>query len=282
MSLLGTLAKVAVGIAVAKGVGSMMKKSRGASGGTPAPKPDGGLFGEATRADTGGQPDNLEDLMGSVLGGKGRKSSGGKADAGLGGLLDQLAGGAQKGGQAGGGLGDLLGGLTGGKAGGGGLGDLLGGLVGGAAPQSSGGSGGSFGDLLNQSIQNRGEPEEPPTQDQEAMAALMLRAMIQAAKSDGKVDQAERDKLIGTLGDVSEDEKAFVRSELQRPIDIEGLASQVPAELREQVYLMSVMGIDLDNRAEAQYLHDFATAMNLGRDQVNAVHDELGVQRIYA
>jgi len=59
------------------------------------------------------------------------------------------------------------------------------------------------------------------------------------------------------------------------------LASHVPAGMEKQVYLMSVMAINLDNQKEAQYLHDLATAMKIGKADVNAVHDHLGVPKLY-
>jgi len=46
-----------------------------------------------------------------------------------------------------------------------------------AAPEPDAG----FGDLLNQSLRSYGEPDVPPAPQQEAAAALLLRAMIQAA-----------------------------------------------------------------------------------------------------
>ena len=272
MSLMGTLAKVAIGVAVAKGVGSMMKK--GGAG--------GGLFGGAGAQTQGSaQGGGLEGLLGSVLGGQAGGAQQGSSGGGLGGLLEQLGGAGQAGGQGGGGLGDLLGGLAGGAVGGGGLGGLLGGLAGKAQPQSSGG-GGSFGDLLNSSLQNQGEPEVAPSADQEAAAGLMLRAMIQAAKSDGEIDVGEQKKLLKNLGDVSAEEEAFVDHEMNQPVDVPGLAAQVPRGMEQQVYTMSVLGIDLDSQAEAQYLHDLASAMSIGQAEVNAVHDHLGVQRIYS
>lgn len=279
MSLLGTLAKVALGIAVAKGVGSMMKKGRtgnSPSGGAPSGGSGGG-FG-----------DILEQLGGGS--GTGRKpqrspNSGG----GLGDLLEQLGGGA------GGGLGDILGQL--GKQAGGGrssgrstsrqtdqasdsLGDVFGDFIKDAAPEDS--HNGSFGDIFNQSLDRGGEPELPPSREQEVAAGLMLRAMIQAAKSDGTVDHAERQKLMDNLGDISREERAFVEQEFARPIDVSGLARQVPRGLEQQVYLMSVMGIDLDNRKEAQYLHDLATELEMDRNQVNGIHDHLGVPLLYS
>ena len=275
MSLMGTLAKVAIGVAVAKGVGGMLKGAAGQA--QPSGRAgNGGLFGGTHSPGAGQSRTGLEDMMGDILGGRAGGGAGGQG-GGLGGILEQLGGGQ---GGSGGGLGDLLGGLAkqaqqGGGAGG--LGGLLGGLTGAGGSQQNG----SFGDLLNQSMQRRGEPEVAPSQDQEAMAGLMLSAMIQAAKSDGVVDEEERKRLLDNLGDVSPQEREFVQRELQKPVDAGALAAMVPDGMQQQVYLMSVMGINLDNQKEAQYLHELAAAMNIGKNEVNAVHDHLGVPRLY-
>ena len=240
MSLLKTLAKVAIGIAVTKGVGSILKKG-GSSGST--------------------------------------SSRGG----GLGDILEQL-GGAQRGGQSGtgGSLGDLIGGMAGQgrRASDNSLGDIFGDFLG-DAPTSTN-SNESFGDLFNQSLEKEDEPEAPPSAQQEAVAALMLRAMIQAMKSDGKIDGAEEEKLMEHLGDISLQERQFVNQELANPVDIKDLARQTPRGLEPQVYLMSLMAIDLDKQAEAQYLHDLATAMGLEREEVNAIHDHIDVPHLYS
>ncbi|MEZ5910784.1 MAG: DUF533 domain-containing protein [Paracoccaceae bacterium] len=301
MSLMGTLAKVAIGIAVAKGVGSMMQKRDAGDAGS------GGTFGGPHSP--GGAGGGLEDMMGDILGGRSSRRSGGnttrgQADAGNdGGLFGGSGGGLgdimeelgrampDKGagsGRTGGGLDDILGNLGGGSAqggaGGGGLGDLLGGILGGLGGAAAGGAsgrGGSFGDILNQSLGNRGEPDIQPTREQDAAAALMLRAMIQAAKSDGKIDAREREKLLGNLGDISEAEKRFVNAEMQAPVDVAGLARQVPRGLEAQVYTMSVMAIDLDNRNEANYLHQLAGSLGIDQRQVNQIHARLGVPALY-
>lgn len=281
MSLIKTLAKVAVGVAVAKGVSGMMKQGQ-----ARAAQREGGLFGQrntqgARQRDGGG----IEDLLGAVMGGQG-------GSAGLGGMLERLGGAGAgnglndilgqltAGGGSGGGLGGMLGQLTGGQ-GGGGLADMLGGLLGGAAAGTAASSRG-FGDLLNQAIARQDEPEIRPSADQEALAALMLRAMIQAMKSDGQIDAAEQDRLLGRLGDVSDQERAFVQAEMQKPVDAGALAREVPQGLEQQIYAMSVMGIDLDSQSEAQYLHGLATAMGLDAQAVNAIHAELGVPSLYA
>jgi uncharacterized membrane protein YebE (DUF533 family) len=211
---------------------------------------------------------------------------------GLGGLLEQLAGAGSKtaapGGQKGG-LDDLLGQLS---KGGGGLGDLLGGLGGAAAGGAAAGGAVArgnlpnakqkeFGELLNQSLRNFGEPDVAPTQDQEALAALMLRAMIQAAKSDGKIDENEKKKLLGSMGDISDADMAFLKAELAAPVSVAGLVKQVPQGLGPQVYSVSVMAISLDNQNEAKYLHELAQGLGLVPTEVNQMHAKLGVPALY-
>lgn len=280
MSLMKTLAKVAVGVAIAKGVSSMTKGRPAAPTGSTGAD---GLFRGPNSAEpqTASSGKQLEGMMDQILGGSNTAPAGPSArqSGGLGGLLEQLSGGTaggQTGGAGGaGGLNDLLGGLSGS----GGLGGILGGLAG--ALQGGQQSEGSFGDVLRSQFDSTPEPAKSPTQDQEAAAGLMLSAMLQAAKSDGKFDRAEQTKLMEKLGDVSPQERAFVEAELKKPVDVRGLAGSVPRGMQAQVYLMSVLGIDLDSQAEAQYLHELATEMSLDQHTVNAIHDQVGVTRIY-
>ncbi len=135
--------------------------------------------------------------------------------------------------------------------------------------------------MLNASFNNKGEPDVAPTADQNAVAGLMLKAMIQAAKSDGKIDESEKGKLLGQLGDIDREEMAFVQAQMKAPVDVKGLARQVPQGLQAQVYTMSVMAIDLDNQNEAQYLHELAQALAIDQKSVNHIHAQLGVPALY-
>lgn len=278
-----TLLKVAIGVLVAKGVASLTRgSSAGSTGGTTT------SAGRGTRIDTGSKG-GLEDMMGDVLG-SGRSSgtrTTGQSGGGLGDLLDQISGQKRASPRATapkGGLEDILGGLTGrssdagspggvtaGWAGGktGGVGDLLDQVLGGKAGAGSGGL--KTGPLTL--------PE--PDREEELSAVLMLRAVIQAVKCDGDLDDAERDRLTQAMGDADQREVQAVQAELQRPVDVQGLARSVPAGLEPQVYMASLMAIDLDQRAEADYLNELAGALDLSPDQVNAIHDKAGVQRLY-
>lgn len=311
MSLVGTLAKVAIGIAIAKGVSSMGKSASNAGGqstqgglgdlmggmlgggaqsGQSSQGGLGDLLGGLMGGAQGGQTNQasqggLGDLLGGLMGGASNNKSAQSSQGGLGDLLGGLMGGAQ-GGQSGasqGGLGDLLGGLMGGAGGAaaqGGLGGLLGGLMGGAGAAPANDQ--SLGQVLNSSFSNQGEPDVEPTAHQNAAAAIMIAAMIQAAKADGAIQEEEKAKLLGNLKDASKEEMAFVHAQIEAPVSIPTLVKHVPAGMQTQVYTMSLMAIDLDNQAEAQYLNDLAKAMGMGPQDVNAIHAQVGAPALYA
>jgi uncharacterized membrane protein YebE (DUF533 family) len=140
----------------------------------------------------------------------------------------------------------------------------------------------SFGRVLNSAFDQADEPEIPPNADQEAAAALLLRAMINAAQSDGELDDRERDKLMGHLGgDLGAEEAAFVQAEILSPVDMDTLVAQTPPKLAPQVYAISVLGIDLDRKSEAQYLDKLARRFGMSTELVNHIHQRLGVPPLY-
>ncbi len=331
MSLVSTLAKVALGVAVAKGADYMLAQAtgRGAGGGQPnlggvlggggsgSPQvgtnqvgtaasrgpttasggPDLGsmldsVLGGGQRgaqpgsrnavpsaAPTGSGQPSLQDMLGSILGGGSASGSAGGLPGGLGGLLEQLAGGAAGGSSPGGAR-------AGSASGGSGLDAIIGSLgsaLGGAAASGGkpGAGGGSFGDLLNQALRTGQEPKVAPAPQQEAAAGLMLKAMIQAAKCDGELDENEEAKLRDALGDATAEDIAFVNRELKAPVDIAGLVRQVPKGLEQQVYTVSVLGIDLDSQSEAKYLAALSQALGLDPRMVNAIHAKLGAPALF-
>ncbi len=283
MSLMGTLAKVAIGMAVAKGVKSM------AGGGRASSSTGGGGLGDllgqlgggsAGRSQSGG---GLGDLLGQ-LGGAGQAQSGG---GGLGDLLGQLSGGQSAGKSGGLGLENMMGGVfkNAPSAGGvGGLGGMLDSLAGkgAAGGTGSGGTGsGGIGDMLNQSFERFGEPQAAPSAEQDATAGVMLKAMLQAAKSDGRIDAAEQKALMENLGDAGPEDMEFVNQVMQAPVDAKALAREVPQGAEAQTYAMSLIACDLDSDAEAQYLNSFAVALGLQENTVNQIHAQMGEPALY-
>lgn len=176
----------------------------------------------------------------------------------------------------------------------GGLGALAGAFLGGGRGAMGGGLMAVLGSLAYSALQNQGAgaatanpvgaapgPMVPSSQgDMQRKAALLVRAMIQAAKADGQVDQQETQRIMGKLDEHGHDSEArdFVASEMRRPIDIAGLARDVttPQEATE-VYAASLMAIEVDTQAERDYLADLAGALRLPSSAVTQIHSALGL-----
>lgn len=258
----------------------------------------------------GGVSRSTSDRVGHAMGPQGLGQAGGP----LGGLLGQL-GQAVGGGRGTGGLKDLAGGMLGDatravKGGNpaaiGGLGALAGALLGGGGGAAKGALGGGALALLGvvamsalqnwQKAQAQGAPaagagglplalrEPQGAQDEQALqdqALLVLRAMVNAVKADGRVDASEiqriSEKIQGTGDDAAA--RAFVTEELRRPMDLEGIARAVrdPEEAVE-VYAASLLAIEVDTQAERDYLARLAQALRLDAATVGQVHRVLGVE----
>jgi uncharacterized membrane protein YebE (DUF533 family) len=210
-------------------------------------------------------------------------------------LLEQLLRSGQSGGGgSGNGLGGLLGGLlkgtsTGNASAGGGLGGLLGGLGGllggGAARPAQGRAGGmnyaalaSLGMMAFQAYQawqsqQASQPQAAfQTADQldgpeaEAHSHAVLRALIAAAKADGRIDEKEQQMISNELRQHTDDPQLqqWLDAEVAKPLDATDFAEFAgdPAVAAE-VYLASVLLVDDQQDAERNYLDDLAAQLQL-------------------
>ncbi len=231
-------------------------------------------------------------LLGSLMGNKSLASGLGSK------LLGSLLGGGKQeqpqAQQSGGGLAGLLGGVLGGGGGGGasqGGGGAMSGLLGllGGGGSASGGGGGLSGLLGSVMGGGGGAPAAAPAQapaqqqaDANDQAVLMIRAMVNAAKSDGRIDQTEQENIVSKLGsDVSEAEVKFLKQEFAAPLDVASFARSVPKGLEQQIYAMSLTSIELDTQNEAQYLGQLAQGLNIDPNLCNQIHDHIGAPKIF-
>ncbi|MEN9059895.1 DUF533 domain-containing protein [Ponticoccus litoralis] len=288
MGLMGTLAKMAIGYAAARGVDRM-------SGGQGL----GALLGGGAQIKGKEPASRMQAQMGQAMSGQGIGDTGGTGGSNpMAGMMEMLqkgglgAMGAGSGGnplaammqqlQSGGMDPSALRGSTGNPGGGllsqlGGGGTGLAGMFaapGGAAATAQGQGASAMADSLAQT---------PVAPEMEKAAALMLRAMIQAAKADGEIDASERAKILETVGaDADAADKAFIEEQLAAPVDPEALAADTPEAQRMQVYSASLMTIRVDTQAEAKHLDRLARAMALDEGTVNALHMQMGMQPLYS
>ena len=183
------------------------------------------------------------------------------------GLLSQLLGAGQSG--AGAGTGDVLANLanmaqemfgsasrsvqSGNPLAIGGLAALAGSLLGGGSGSVKGAVGGGalalLGSLALNALKNlnaQAVSQEAPSaaelpvglrnpanaaeeKEMENKAALILRAMISAAKADGQISASEIQRILGKIeeGGASAEEQAFVQNEMHRPLDLDSLIREV-------------------------------------------------------
>jgi uncharacterized membrane protein YebE (DUF533 family) len=126
-------------------------------------------------------------------------------------------------------------------------------------------------------------PDDPGYDENEAnrRAEILIRAMINAAKSDGHVDEQEREHILRRVGDVDPEEAEFLRREMVSPLDLQAFIRSVPRGMEKEVYTISLMGIQLDEQSEARYLIDLAQGLGLSADTCNNIHRELGAPEIF-
>jgi len=190
-------------------------------------------------------------------------------------------------GKAMGGSGGLLGGLLGGNkaqapqsgtpnSSGGGFGDILNSLAGGEKSQTQGGG---LGDLLSNALQGK-EVDATPSDEQKA--EVLLNAMLNAAKADGKIDAEEEAKLTKHIGDASPEEIEIVKKAINSPLDVEAFIKSVPKGMEQQVYMMSLLAIDLDNQKEAEYLDSLSRGLNIPQQTANLIHQKVGAPVLYS
>lgn len=251
----------------------------------------GNLLGSALGAGSQGSG-GMGDMLGSLLGG-GQQQGG----SGMGGMLGSLLGGGQQ--QGGSGIGGMLGSMLSGQQQpqqSGGMADMLGNLLGGGGQSPAGSSMGGLGNLLGGAVSKFAQTQNPSgpnltgnflpqgydQNEAEEQAKLIIRAMINSAKADGKIDQKEQDNIIAKMGDIDAEEAEFIRSEFQAPLDVNGFVRSVPRGMEQQIYTLSLAAIDLDTQQEAQYLHQLAQGFGISQETSNQLHEQVGAPKLYS
>lgn len=114
---------------------------------------------------------------------------------------------------------------------------------------------------------------------QEALGQALVRAMIAAAKADGKIDPAEKARIFERLSamQLDSDAKAFVFDELNAPLDLNAVvACAATPEMAAEIYAASLVAIECETPAEAAYLKLLAARLGLEAPLVAEIHAAAG------
>jgi uncharacterized membrane protein YebE (DUF533 family) len=247
------------------------------------------------RSAFGGGSGNLLESLGGMLGGQ--------RSGGLGDVLSGMLGGSGGGGGLGGMLGEVLN-QAGQAAGGkqnlalGGLGALAGALLGGGGKSLGGALGGGLMALLGamafKALRGSGqdpgrvplglmEPQsEADREELQNRSELVLKAMINAAKADGKIDEGEAHRIVGKLQEAGADAEGqrYVLELMGSPMETEKLvaAAQGHPNLAAEIYAASLMAIEVDTSAEKAYLAKLASGLGLAPAVTQRIEEMVGLQ----
>jgi uncharacterized membrane protein YebE (DUF533 family) len=121
-------------------------------------------------------------------------------------------------------------------------------------------------------------PPDPTGEAEEAEALLMIRAMIAAAKADGRVDAAERAAIAAQLdaAGLSAEERDFVLADFDRPLSPEALARDATDPmLRARLYAAAFAGAGEVTPPERTWLDALAQALKLDKAAAAAIEERL-------
>jgi len=118
----------------------------------------------------------------------------------------------------------------------------------------------------------------PPPDDDEAQHELgrsLLRAMIAAAKADGRIDADENRLIFERMDKLNLDAecKAFVFDELSSPLNLDAVVAGADTpEHAAEIYAASLVAIEADTAAEKGYLAMLAGRLGLAPALVAEIH----------
>jgi uncharacterized membrane protein YebE (DUF533 family) len=260
---------------------------------------------------------NFADLFGSViqnnLGPSGQQRIG-NALQNLQSSLGQMTGGGTSGAGVGGMLGSLLGAASSTMANAsqnplqaGGIGAVLGSLVGGGGDSVKGAlSGGALAMIAGvayQALMNANQdggqqapfsngnlplglqPPQTPAEEQavEQKTQLIIKGMMNIAKSDGEVSGGEIQRILGKAQEsgLGAEEQTWLMTELSKPLNLDAFVAEIPnQEVAAEIYAASLLAVEVDTDEERDYLRQFASKTGLHPSIVQTIHQTLDVPAI--
>ena len=184
----------------------------------------------------------------------------------------------------------------------GGLGALLGAMMGGGGKAAKGAIGGGalalLGSIalkaLQSSSQEKAQPDatarlaaglrEPENvqeqQEVQSVADLTVKAMVNAARADGRIDEDEMQKIVGELQEdgISQEERDYLLKVVREPANIDQVVAAVSSrQVAAQIYAASLLAIEVDTPAEKAYMQNLAHKLDLDAQVTSQLHRILGV-----
>ena len=129
-------------------------------------------------------------------------------------------------------------------------------------------------------------PEESNQAANEALGLILVRAMIAVARADGRLDAQESQAIfqrIETLGLDSESQALLVQ-EMGHPVDVDAIVNSANGspETAAEIYIASLLAVEVDTAAEKAYLSMLAARLQLPPELVMELERQVEAQKIFA
>ncbi|CAA6817463.1 MAG: Unknown protein [uncultured Thiotrichaceae bacterium] len=117
------------------------------------------------------------------------------------------------------------------------------------------------------------------------LGLILVRAMIAAARADGRLDAQESQAIfqkIESLGLDSETQTLLVQ-EMGQPVDMDVIINSASCpEVAAEIYVASLLAIDVDTPAEKSYLAMLAARLQLPPPLVAELENQVSAQKMLA
>ncbi|WP_299681478.1 tellurite resistance TerB family protein [uncultured Roseobacter sp.] len=110
----------------------------------------------------------------------------------------------------------------------------------------------------------------------------IVMAMVQMARADGNIDDAEQRALLDFLDDATEEEQRILREALNNQITAEQIAEQTPHHARKEVYAAALLVGDPDNPQERAFLNELGSHLQLSEMETNRLQAALQADKTAA
>lgn len=124
-------------------------------------------------------------------------------------------------------------------------------------------------------------PPQNDTAAQDELGLTLVRAMIAAARSDGLLDAQESQAIFQRIESLplGADDKTLLIEEMGRPVDMDSIVQKATSpEVAAEIYIASLMAIDVDTTAEQAYLAMLAARLKLPQELVTELHRQVEEQ----
>lgn len=114
--------------------------------------------------------------------------------------------------------------------------------------------------------------ENLPSDEANTRSMAIVKAMIGAAKADGKIDEEERKIIVDKINesDLEQSATEILLSQLLEPLDVDAIAAASDSpESAVEIYLASLILTDKSNEVEQSYLEKLAKALKLDSQLVS-------------